>query len=65
MAEITYEGPDGVESISADAGRISDSGRVEGVRVQREDGSYLHVPDARLYAIETTEEEGKVDYASP
>lgn len=65
VAEITYEGPDGVESIVVDAEHVSDSGRVRGVRIQCDDGSYLHIPDGRLYSIETTEAEGKVDYSTP
>ncbi|WP_435177447.1 hypothetical protein [Halorussus sp. AFM4] len=65
MARITYDGPDGVQTVAVDAGKVSESGKVRGVRVQREDGSYLHVPDTRLYAIEMTEEEGKVDYDEP
>ncbi|NHN60646.1 MULTISPECIES: hypothetical protein [Halorussus] len=65
MARITYEDPDGVETLEVDGGKVSESGKVRGVRVQREDGSYLHVPDTRLYAIETSEEEGKVDYSGP
>ena len=65
MARITYDAPDGVETVAVDAGKVSDSGKVRGVRIQREDGSYLHVPDTRLYAIETSEEEGKVDYSGP
>ena len=65
MARITYENPDGVETLEVDAGKVSESGKVRGVRVQREDGSYLHLPDSRLYAIEMTEEEGKVDYGEP
>ncbi|WP_137284115.1 hypothetical protein [Halorussus salinisoli] len=65
MARITYDVPDGVETVETDAGKISDSGKVRGVRVQREDGSYLHLPYERLYAVETTEQEGKVDYSGP
>ena len=63
MARITYEDPDGVEAVEVDAGRVSDSGMVDGVRVQLDDGSYLHLPYARLYAVEESEEEGKVDYS--
>ena len=65
MARITYDDPEGVETVEVDADKISDSGKVNGVRVQREDGGYLHVPYARLYSIATTEEEGKVDYSGP
>lgn len=63
MARITYDDPDGVEAVEIDAEKISDSGKVHGVRIQREDGSYLHLPYARLYSIETSEKEGKVDYS--
>ena len=64
MANVTYEDPDGVEEVAVDADKISDSGKVHGVRIQLEDGGYLHVPYNRLYAIRTTEQEGKVDYSS-
>ena len=43
---ITYDSPEGVETVEVDDGKISESGKVHGVRIQREDGSYLHVPDA-------------------
>ena len=64
MANITYDDPDGVEAVAVDADKISDSGKVHGVRVQLDDGSYLHLPYNRLYSIRTSEEEGKVDYSS-
>lgn len=63
MAKITYDDPDGVETVEVDAGKISDSGKVHGVRVQLDDGGYLHLPYSRLYAVEESEEEGKVDYS--
>lgn len=65
MARITYENPDGVEAVEVDAEKISDSGKVHGVRVQLEDGGYLHLPYARLYSVEESEDEGKVDYSGP
>jgi hypothetical protein len=65
MAHITYETPDGVGKETVDADDISDSGKVDGIRLKREDGSYLHLPDGRLYSIRMSEEEGKVDYSSP
>ena len=64
MATIVYEGPDGIEERDVDADDISDSGRVDGVRLKLDDDSYLHVPDARVYAISISEEEGRVDYSS-
>jgi nitrite reductase/ring-hydroxylating ferredoxin subunit len=63
MARITYEDPDGVEAVEVDAGKTSDSGKVHGVRVQLDDGSCLHLPYSRLYAVEMSEEEGRVDYS--
>ncbi|MFC4450570.1 hypothetical protein [Halorussus aquaticus] len=65
MARITYDDPDGVQTVEVGAEKISDSGKVHGVRVQLDDGSYLHLPYARLYAVEMSEEEGKVDYSEP
>ncbi|WP_276280080.1 hypothetical protein [Halorussus caseinilyticus] len=65
MARITYDDPEGVETVEVETEKISDSGKVHGVRVQLEDGGYLHLPYARLYSIETSEEEGKVDYSGP
>ena len=65
MATIVYETPDGVceEEVAAD--RISDSGKVRGVRIKLEDGSYRHVPYARLYSIAESEEEGQVGHTPP
>ncbi|WP_224447389.1 hypothetical protein [Haloprofundus salilacus] len=65
MAYISYETPDGVAEEEVDADNISDSGKVAGVRVKVEDGSYLHIPYARVYRIRMSEEEGKVSYSSP
>ena len=65
MATIVYEAPDGVREVEVDAGRISDSGKVRGVRIKLEDGSYRHVPYARLYAIAESEEEGQVGQTPP
>lgn len=65
MATIVYEAPDGVAEIEVDAERISDSGKVSGVRVKLDDGSYRHVPYTRLYSIAETEAEGKVDSSPP
>lgn len=65
MARITYDDPDGVETVEVAAEKISDSGKVRGVRIQLGDGGYLHLPYARLYAIEESEDEGKVDYSGP
>jgi len=62
IARITYNDTDGVESVVVNAGKISESDKVRGVRIQREDGSYLHLPGAQLYAIEISEK-GKVDYS--
>lgn len=64
MAKIVYEEPDEVARVEVDAEDISDSGKVRGVRIRRDDGSYLHVPDTRVYAIEMSEAEGQVDYSS-
>ena len=62
MARIVYEGPDGTEEEELDAGRISDSGKVYGIRLRLEDDSYLHVPYVRIYSITESEDEGQVDY---
>ncbi|QLG26183.1 hypothetical protein HUG10_00905 [Halorarum halophilum] len=64
MAKVVYEGPSGIEEAEVDADKISDSGKVRGVRIKLDDGSYLHVPYTRLYSIEMSEEEGQVDYSS-
>jgi hypothetical protein len=63
MARITYEDLDGIESLEVDAGKISDSGKVHGVRVQLDGSGFLHLPYSRLYAIEMDEEEGRVNYS--
>ena len=60
MATIVYETPDGVLEETVDAERISDSGKVEGVRIKLEDGSYRHVPYGRLYSIAESESAGGV-----
>lgn len=65
MAKIVYEEPDEVARVEVDAEDISESGKVRGVRIRRDDGSYLHVPDTRVYAVEMSEAEGQVDYSSP
>ncbi len=65
MAKIVYDEPDDVARVEIDADDISDSGKVRGVRLRRDDGTYLHVPDTRIYSIEMTEEEGQVDYSTP
>ena len=65
MATIAYEGPNGVEERDVDPENISDSGKVGGVRVRLDDESYLHIPDARLYSIAMSEEEGRVDRSPP
>lgn len=64
MARVVYEGPDGTVEEEVDAGRISESGKVRGVRIRLDGGEYLHLPDARIYRIRMSEEEGKVDYSS-
>ena len=65
MAKIVYEEADDVARVEVDAEHISESGKVRGVRIRHDDGSYLHVPDTRIYSIEMSEEEGQVDYSSP
>ena len=65
MATIVYDGPDGVREETVAAERISDSGKVRGVRVKLEDDSYLHVPHSRLYSIAESEEEGRVGSTTP
>ena len=64
MATILYEAPDGVAELDVAAGNISDSGKVHGVRIKLDDGSYRHVPYARLYSIAESEEEGQVGFSS-
>lgn len=61
MAKIVFDAPDGVAEEEVAAQRISDSGKVRGVRLKLDDGSYLHVPDTRLYSIAETEQEGRID----
>lgn len=65
MATIVYEAPDGVAEEEVAAEKISDSGKVRGVRLKLDDGSYLHVPYVRLYSIAESEEEGQVGFSSP
>lgn len=64
MARVVYEDPDGVVEETVDADDISDSGKVAGVRLRLDDGSYLHLPYSRLYSIGMDETEGRVDYSS-
>ncbi|WP_423747035.1 hypothetical protein V5735_20600 (plasmid) [Haladaptatus sp. SPP-AMP-3] len=63
MAKIVYDGPDGTNEREIDADAISDSGRVEGIRVNLEEDGYLHIPYTRLYWIRMSEDEGKIDYS--
>ncbi|WP_458190629.1 hypothetical protein [Haladaptatus sp. NG-WS-4] len=42
---------------------LTDSGKVEGIRVNRKDEGYLHIPFTRLYWVEMSEDEGKIDYS--
>ncbi|WP_227356103.1 hypothetical protein [Haladaptatus salinisoli] len=51
MANIVYEGPDEIQEQTVDADNVSDSGKVEGIRVKLKDEAYLHIPYARLYWI--------------
>ncbi|WP_247002088.1 hypothetical protein [Halosolutus gelatinilyticus] len=64
MATIAYEAPDGTAEESVDADNITDSGKVQGIRVNLEGEGYIHLPYARIYWIRTSEDEGKVDYSS-
>lgn len=65
MATIAYEGPDGLAEETVDADSITDSGKVQGVRVRLEgDAGFIHLPYTRLYWIRMTEEEGRPDYSS-
>ncbi|SER79526.1 hypothetical protein [Natrinema salaciae] len=64
MATIAYESPDGTASEKIAAENITDSGKVQGVRLRLEDGSFIHVPYTRLYWIRMSEDEGRVDYSS-
>ncbi|WP_408957633.1 hypothetical protein [Natrinema sp. 74] len=63
MATIAYESPDGLAEESVDAGDITDSGKLRGIRVKLDDESFIHVPYARLYWVRETEDEGRVDYS--
>lgn len=65
MAHIVYEQPDGIGEVEVDAEQVSDSGKVHGIRIKLDDGSYRHIPYARLYSVEMSSEEGQVDYSSP
>lgn len=65
MATIVYEAPDGVAEVEVEAGKISDSGKVRGVRIKLDDGSYRHIPCTRLYSIAESEEEGQVGHSPP
>ncbi len=64
MATIAYEEPGGVAEESVDAGNITDSGKVQGVRLKLDDESFIHLPYTRLYWIRMSEDEGKVDYST-
>ncbi|WP_222917718.1 hypothetical protein [Natrinema sp. SYSU A 869] len=64
MATITYDAPDGTATEEVDADHISDSGKVQGVRIRLEDEGFIHLPYTRLYWIRMSEEEGRVDYSS-
>ncbi|ELY81684.1 hypothetical protein [Natrinema gari] len=64
MATIAYESPDGTRSTEIDADQITDSGRVQGVRIRLEGEGVIHLPYTRLYWIRMSEAEGKVDYSS-
>lgn len=64
MAEIAYESPDGTMSEEIAAENITDSGKVQGIRVKLEDESFVHLPYTRLYWIRMSEDEGKVNYSS-
>ncbi|WP_227356270.1 hypothetical protein [Haladaptatus salinisoli] len=65
MANVVYDGPDGVHERTVDADNISDSGKVEGIRVNLKEEGYLHIPYTRLYWIHMSEGEGKMDYSQP
>ncbi|MFC4543368.1 hypothetical protein ACFO5R_15670 [Halosolutus amylolyticus] len=64
MATIAYERPDGTAEETVDAGNITDSGKVQGLRIKLEDESFIHVPYTRIYWVRMSEEEGKVNYSS-
>jgi hypothetical protein len=63
MATVVYEGPDDIHEQTVDADNISDSGKVQGIRVNLKTEDYLHIPYTRLYWIEMSEDEGKIDYS--
>jgi hypothetical protein len=63
MAKVVYDGPDETSEREIDADNISDSGRVEGIRLNLKDEGYLHIPYTRLYWIRMSEDEGKLDYS--
>ncbi|WP_126661861.1 hypothetical protein [Haloterrigena salifodinae] len=63
MATIAYEGPDGTAEETVDVGNITDSGKVQGLRLKLEDG-YIHLPYTRVYWVRMSEDEGKADYSS-
>lgn len=64
MATIAYEGPDGTAEEAVDAENITDSGKVQGLRIKLEDNSYIHLPYTRVYWVRMSEDEGKADYSS-
>ncbi|MFA9426319.1 hypothetical protein [Natronorubrum sp. A-ect3] len=64
MATIAYETPDGTAEEAVDAEHITDSGKVQGVRIRLENAGFVHVPYTRLYWIRMSEDEGSVDYSS-
>ena len=64
MATIAYERPDGTAEKTVDAENITDSGKVQGLRIKLEDESFIHLPYTRVYWVRMSEEEGKVDYSS-
>ncbi|RKD97953.1 hypothetical protein [Halopiger aswanensis] len=64
MATIAYEGPDGLAEETVDADHITDSGKVQGVRVRLADEGFIHLPYTRLYWIRMSEEEGRANYSS-
>lgn len=63
MANVVYDGPDGIEEQTVDADNISDSGKVQGIRINLKEEGYLHIPYSRLYRIRMSEDEGKIDYS--
>lgn len=63
MATVAYEGPDGTAEETVDAGNITDSGKVQGLRIKLEDG-YIHLPYTRVYWVRMSKDEGRADYSS-